>query len=63
VGLRGEEALFSWGRNNLKNMKRSSIDSDKIKKTMRVLLYDEAKAGVSRVISQGFGESEVPLTD
>jgi hypothetical protein len=57
------EALFSWGRNNLKNMKRSSIDSDKIKKTMRVLLYDEAKAGVSRVISQGFGESEVQLTD
>jgi hypothetical protein len=64
VGLCGEGgAVLLGGRNNLKNMKRSSIDSEKIKKTMRVLLYDEAKAGVSRVISQGFGESEVPLTD
>jgi len=63
-GFTGRGRRYSPGEGtNLKNMKRSSIDSDKIKKTMRVLLYDEAKAGVSRVISQGFGESEVPLTD
>src|SRR5580692_864739 len=44
-------------------MEIKSIDPEKIKETMRVLPYDEAKAGVLRVISQGFGEKEEQLTD
>jgi hypothetical protein len=44
-------------------MEIKSIDPEKIKKTMRVLPYDEAKAGVLRVISEGFGEKEEQLTD